>query len=184
MNPALAEADFRPANPLVAKSQCFSRALQTDSPRSALRSTCQPACCNLRLMNIEWVRRFCLSLPSATEQVQWGSDLVFKVGGKLFAVMPLEPGGPWLSFKCSPEDFAELIERPEIRPAAYLARAHWVSLETESALSREEVERLIRQSHGLVASRLPKKVQAKLLDGGKQAAWKHGRKTGQGRDSH
>jgi predicted DNA-binding protein (MmcQ/YjbR family) len=127
-------------------------------------------------MNIDWIREYCCSLPGATEQVQWGDDLVFKVGGKMFAVMPLEPGGPWLSFKCTPEEFADLIERPGVRPAAYLARAHWISVETEGALPRGEVERLVRQSYGLVLSKLPKKTQAKILKSRKRAtqsrAWK------------
>ncbi len=127
-------------------------------------------------MNIDWIRKYCLSLPAATEQVQWGNDLIFKVGGKMFAALPLEPGGPWMSFKCSPERFAELIERPGVRPAAYLARAHWVSLEAESALAREEIERLVRQSHGLVVSRLSRKLQAKIMAGGKPAACSRARK--------
>ena len=114
-------------------------------------------------MNIDWIREYCCSLAGATEQVQWGDDLVFKVGGKMFAVLPLEPTGSWLSFKCTPEEFADLTERPGLRPAAYLARAHWVSLETEGVLPRREIERLIRQSHGLVLSKLPRKTQAKIL---------------------
>lgn len=113
-------------------------------------------------MMAEWVREYCLSLPGATEQIQWEDDLIFKVGGKLFAVMPLEPGGPWLSLKCSPEEFAELTERPAIKPAAYLARAQWISLETEDALPRREVERLLSSSHGLVLAKLPKKIQDKI----------------------
>lgn len=117
-------------------------------------------------MNVEWIRQYCLSLPAATEQVQWGSDLIFKVGGKMFAALPLEPGGPWISFKCSPEEFAELVERQGIRAAAYLARAHWISLETENSLPRQEIERLVRQSHGLVLSKLSKRMQAKILGAG------------------
>jgi predicted DNA-binding protein (MmcQ/YjbR family) len=70
----------------------------------------------------DWIRKHCLSLPHTTETVQWGNDLVFKVGGKMYAVMALDPGPHVLSFKCSPEDFAELTERPGIIPAPYLAR--------------------------------------------------------------
>ena len=58
-------------------------------------------------MNIDWVRRYCMSLPHTTESVQWGNDLVFKIGGKMFAVAVLEPAKVWLSFKCSPEEFAD-----------------------------------------------------------------------------
>ena len=42
-------------------------------------------------MDAEWLRRLCLSFPGTTEQIQWGYDLLFKVGGKMFAVTPLEP---------------------------------------------------------------------------------------------
>ena len=42
-------------------------------------------------MNVDWLRELCLSFPGATEQIQWGYDLLFKVGGKMFAVTPLEP---------------------------------------------------------------------------------------------
>jgi predicted DNA-binding protein (MmcQ/YjbR family) len=113
-------------------------------------------------MDIDWVRRYCLSLPHAKEQVQWEDDLVFKVGGKMFAVVPLEPARLWLSFKCTDEEFADLVERPGIIPAPYLARAHWVALESEDALTRSEVQRLLRQAHELVFAKLPKTLQAEL----------------------
>jgi predicted DNA-binding protein (MmcQ/YjbR family) len=116
-------------------------------------------------MDIDWIRKFCLALPGATEQVQWEDDLLFKVGGKMFAVVPLEPAPLWMSFKCSEEDFAELIEMPGIIPAPYLARAKWVALETESALPRAEIERLLGQSHTLVLAKLTKKVQAGIAQG-------------------
>ena len=113
-------------------------------------------------MNIEWVREFCLSLPHTTEHLQWEIDLVFKVGGKMFAVVPTEPGRLWMSMKCSSEEFAELIERPGIIPAPYLARAKWVALESEDALPRAEVQKLLRTAHALVFAKLPKKAQEKL----------------------
>jgi predicted DNA-binding protein (MmcQ/YjbR family) len=113
-------------------------------------------------MDIEWVRQYCLSLPYATEQVQWEDDLVFKVGGKMFAVVPLEPSRLWLSFKCTDEEFADLVERPGIIPAPYLARAHWVALEAEDPLTRAEVQRLLHQAHELVFAKLPKRLQAQL----------------------
>ena len=114
-------------------------------------------------MNIEWVRRYCMSMPHATESVQWGSNLVFKVGGKMFAVGSLEPAKVWLSFKCSPEEFAELTERPGIIPAPYLARSQWVALETEDALTASELKRLVRKSYNLVLEKLPKKIRPALL---------------------
>jgi predicted DNA-binding protein (MmcQ/YjbR family) len=113
-------------------------------------------------INIEWVRKYCLSLPNVSEHVQWEIDLVFKIGGKMFAVMPMEPARVWLSFKTSPEVFAELVERAGIIPAPYLARAMWVAMEEEGALPQAEVERLLRQARELVFAKLTKKMQAEL----------------------
>jgi len=114
-------------------------------------------------MDVSWVREFCLSLPHTTEKVQWEDDLVFKVGGKMYAVVALEPGDHWLSSKCASEEFADLVERPGVLPAPYLARAQWVSLETEDALPRPEIKRLLRQAHDLIFAKLPKKTQAAMV---------------------
>lgn len=113
-------------------------------------------------MNIDWVRRHCLSLPQTTETIQWGDNLVFKVAGKMYAVAALEPANHWLSFKCAPDDFDRLVEQPGIVPAPYLARAQWVALETGDALSTAEIKRLLGQAREIVIARLPKKTQAAL----------------------
>src|SRR5712692_11162456 len=114
-------------------------------------------------MDVDWLRKLCLSFPGATEQIQWGYDLLFKVGGKMFAVTPLEPAPVCLSFKASPETFAELTERPNIIPAPYLARAQWVALQTRDALPADELVRLLRESYDLVFAKLPKKTRDALL---------------------
>jgi predicted DNA-binding protein (MmcQ/YjbR family) len=114
-------------------------------------------------VDLERLRALCLGLPGVTEHNIWEGDLTFKVGGKMFAHTVLEPGHPvWLSFKASPEDFAELTERSNIIPAPYLARAQWVALETRDALGVEELEQLIRAAHTLVVARLTKKIREAL----------------------
>jgi|SRR5271168_1512354 len=110
-------------------------------------------------MNVDWLRELCLSFPHATEQIQWGSDLLFKVGGKMFAATPLEPARVCLSFKASPETFAELTERPNIIPAPYLARAQWVALETRDAIPLGELAPLLRESYDMVFAKLSKKLR-------------------------
>ena len=110
-------------------------------------------------MDVDWLRELCLSFPGATEQIQWGYDLLFKVGGKMFAVTPLEPAPVCLSFKASPENFAELTERPNIIPAPYLARAQWVALQTRDALPPEELARLLRDSYDMVFAKLARKTR-------------------------
>ena len=113
-------------------------------------------------MDVEWIRKWCMALPHTTETVQWGYDLVFKIGGKMYAVTPLEPAPVYLSFKCSPEVFAELTEREGVIPAPYMARAQWVALQREGALPRAEIKQLLKKSYGLVMAKLPKKTQAAL----------------------
>src|SRR5438132_13342557 len=106
-------------------------------------------------MNVDRLREVCLSFPGATEQIQWGYDLLFKVGGKMFAVTPLEPAPVCLSFKASLENFAELTERPNIIPAPSLARAQWLALQPRDALPAEELARLLRESYDMVFAKIP-----------------------------
>lgn len=116
-------------------------------------------------MDAEYIRAQCLAFPGTTEHVQWGDDLVFKVAGKIHAVVVLHPAAVWLSFKASPEKFFELIERPGIIPAPYMARAKWVALETKDALSPDELVSLLRQSYDMVVAKLPKRIREALAAG-------------------
>jgi predicted DNA-binding protein (MmcQ/YjbR family) len=108
-------------------------------------------------MTIDTVRTICRALPDATEDIKWEHDLVFSVGGKMFAVVRLEPPHT-VAFKCTPEAFAELIERDGIIPAPYLARAMWVQDQgVAEPLDRRELAQLIRGSYDLVLAKLPKR---------------------------
>src|SRR4051794_12048979 len=106
-------------------------------------------------MNLESVREVCLSFPHATENMQWGTDLCFKIAGKMFAVANTEPAGeqPRLSFKCTPEGFADLCEREKIIPAPYMARNHWVALQSYSALPAAELRERLREAYRLVMAK-------------------------------
>jgi predicted DNA-binding protein (MmcQ/YjbR family) len=115
-------------------------------------------------MKVDAIREFCLAFPQATENLQWGDDLCFKVGGKIFAIVSLD--NPRLCFKCTPEIFAELIEGEDIHPAPYVGRYKWVMLDRLDVLPGYELEELIRQSYGMVATKAPK------LKGGKSKSRK------------
>ena len=121
-------------------------------------------------MHIEELRKLCLSFPGVTEHEIWGSDLTFKVGNKMFAHSVLEVAPVWLSFKTSDEKFAELVERQDVIPAPYLARAKWVALETREAIPSAELHELLRESYDLVVAKLPKKIQANLTTKSKTTA--------------
>ena len=110
-------------------------------------------------MTLHRIREVCLSLPDATEQIQWGKDLVFKIRGKMFCVACTEPVAPpkvALSFKCDDETFAELIERDGVIPAPYMAQHKWVAPEQFDTLGAAELEKLIRRAYAIVSSKLPK----------------------------
>jgi predicted DNA-binding protein (MmcQ/YjbR family) len=114
-------------------------------------------------MDPEAIRKYCLSLPHVTERVQWGNDLLFCIGGKMFAVAGLDAKYPTkLSFKCTPEKFVELIELEGIIPAPYVARYHWVALEDLDALPARELKDLLQNAYQLVHDKLPKKVRGQL----------------------
>lgn len=110
-------------------------------------------------MNAERLRAYCLELPGATETVQWGADLVFKVGGRMFAVIDLTPGRTGISFKCTPEEFNQLVEQEAVEPAAYAARYHWVTVRAWDAVPDREMRRLVTDSYEMVRAKLPRKRQ-------------------------
>lgn len=109
-------------------------------------------------MNVDEIRKFCLSFPDATEKLQWDDALCFKVSGKLFAVLGLD--NVRITFKCAPETFTELIERKDIDPSPYLGRYNWVIQHRLDALPWDELKDLIRQSHDMVATKLSRKRPA------------------------
>ena len=113
-------------------------------------------------MDIDSIRNYCLSFPNATEDIQWGDDLLFRIAGKIFAGTGLNPvSASRISVKCTPEEFGELIEREGIIPAPYTARYHWVSIEF-GALGEIELKELIKHSYEMVLSKLPKKARLGL----------------------
>lgn len=104
----------------------------------------------------------CRALPGTTEDIKWGADRVFSVGGKMFAALAADaPDG--ISFKADDDRFLELTDRPGIVPAPYLARVKWVRVQA-GALGDAELAALLRRSHELVLAKLPKRVQKEILD--------------------
>src|SRR6185312_9777067 len=104
-------------------------------------------------MNVDSIREYCLSLPHATEDIQWGNDLLFRIAGKIFAGMSLDPPHS-LSFKCTPEKLDELIELEGIIPAPHTARNKLVMLELLDALRDSEIKSLIANSYEMIFSKL------------------------------
>ena len=114
-------------------------------------------------MDLDSVRAFCTGLLHATEDVKWGHDLCFLIGGKMFAVTCLDATVDHrLAFKCSPEKFADLIEIAGIIPAPYMARNNWVMMQRFDVLRDTEIRSLIRESYEIVLAKLPKRSRLML----------------------
>ena len=102
-------------------------------------------------MTNDTIREHCLSMPHTTETVQWGDHLLFKVGGKMFAIIALD--GHSRSLKCTAETYAELVEMEDIVPASHnMWKYQWVTTETLGALPdrqfREPPHHVVRAGAG------------------------------------
>lgn len=109
------------------------------------------------------IARFCRGLPGATESIQWGDDLVFKVGGKMFAVLgPWSAKAPHLAIKASDDSFEILTRQANIVPAPYLARAKWVQPTALSALPRRDLFAYLSRAHANVVEGLSRNKRIDL----------------------
>jgi predicted DNA-binding protein (MmcQ/YjbR family) len=119
-------------------------------------------------MDNERIREFCLSLPHATESVNWGHHLVFwvgdkAIGGKMFALIHLDGEGTGVVwFHCGAERYQELLEIDGIIPAPYMAKAHWVTVERWDLMRQRGFEDELRKAHRLIFEKLPKRTKTVL----------------------
>jgi len=115
------------------------------------------------MMTTDQIAAFCLALPGTREDLKWGSNRVFSVAGnKMFAVLDFL--GENLAFKVHSDLFLGFVDRPGIRPAPYLARAHWISMSScQIPMGDDELRDLLTRAHQLVVRKLPKRLQPGLL---------------------
>jgi len=92
----------------------------------------------------------CRALPGVTMVVQWGADGVYKVGGRIFAVV----GPDGVSFKATDIAFEALTQSGRAIPAPYLARAKWVRFDSLAELDDGEMTDWLATAHALVAAKL------------------------------
>lgn len=116
-------------------------------------------------MNIEDYRDFCLSLPGTTEETPFGPDtLVFKVGGKIFALTDLQTFASF-NVKCDPERAAELRERYDyVRPGFHMNKKHWNTILVGTGATDAQMREWLTESYQLIVAALPKAVRAELQE--------------------
>jgi len=103
--------------------------------------------------------------PGVSAEIKWEDDLIFMVAGKMFCglcVSGVEKGK--FSFKVEAERFLELTDRPGFRPAPYMARAHWVTLDDPNVVPLTERQQFVRRAYELVFAKLTRKQQRELAD--------------------
>jgi predicted DNA-binding protein (MmcQ/YjbR family) len=103
-----------------------------------------------------------MALPGATMTIQWGDDHVYKVGGKMFAVLGGAVGASGFSLKVSDVAFEVLSETGRAIPAPYLARAKWLHFADLSAQDAGEVADWLKTAHALIAAKLTRKARAEI----------------------
>lgn len=115
------------------------------------------------LMTVEEIRDYCLAKKAVTEGFPFNAEtLVFKVGGKMFLLIPLESNPPTFSAKAKPEWSAELrAQHPQISGAYHMNKLHWNSVVCDG-LRKELILKLIDHSYELVFQSLPKKIKEQL----------------------
>jgi len=115
-------------------------------------------------MNIQQYFEYCLSKKGVTEHFPFDEDtLVFKAGGKMFALSSLsqwEKGNPSVNLKCDPERAEELrAEYDDIKPGFHMSKVHWNTVSVNSDISDKMVRELIDHSYDLIFKSLTKKLQ-------------------------
>lgn len=115
-------------------------------------------------MNIEVLRDYCLTFKGVTEELPFGpSTLVFKVMGKMFALMPLDVEILTISLKNTPEKNIELrADHSFIKGAFHMNKTHWNSVDIETGTKYTLITELISDSYKIVASGLTKKLKEEL----------------------
>lgn len=116
-------------------------------------------------MNTETLRDYCLSKPGTTESFPFGNEtLVFKVGGKVFALLATDRQPTTINLKCDPERAVQLREENSaVVPGYHMNKTHWNTITIDSRVRTSEVQEWIDHSYELVKKSLPKAVQAELI---------------------
>ena len=120
-------------------------------------------------MNIQAFYDYCLSKRGVTEHFPFDEDtLVFKVGGKMFALSSLtqwEKGEATINLKCDPERALELrAEYESIQPGYHMSKVHWNTITVNGDVSLSMLKELIDHSYDLVFKSLTKKIQAEIME--------------------
>jgi predicted DNA-binding protein (MmcQ/YjbR family) len=115
-------------------------------------------------MTRDSVLTFCTRLAGAVEDYPFGDDVaVFKVGGRMFALVILTGRDGFVNLKCDPDFALELRDRyAAVRPGYHANKRHWNSVDLDGSVPADELSEMIEHSCSLVVGGLPKAERARL----------------------
>jgi predicted DNA-binding protein (MmcQ/YjbR family) len=110
------------------------------------------------------VLAICLALPAAEETYPFGDEVaVIKVGGRMFALVPLTEGPVSVNLKCDPARALELrAAYAAVRPGYHQDKRHWNTVDLDGSVEDDVVRGLIEDSYDLVVAGLPRAVRTQL----------------------
>ena len=113
-------------------------------------------------MDLAQFREYCLRKPCASEGTPFGPDvLVFKVGGRIFALASLDEVPARANLKCDPDLALELRDRyKQVTPGYHMNKKHWNTVEIDTGIPDADLRKMIDHSYELIVKSLPKAAQA------------------------
>jgi predicted DNA-binding protein (MmcQ/YjbR family) len=115
-------------------------------------------------MNNEEIHEYCLSKPAVTEGFPFNDTaLVFKVAGKMFALLDLAEDSRGISLKCDPELAISLREQhPEVTAAYHFNKQHWNGINLKGSIADAQLKEWIDHSYNIIVDSLPKSKRETL----------------------
>ena len=106
-------------------------------------------------------------MPGSVEDYPFGDGVaVFKVGGRMFALVPLEGDPGSVNLKCDPGLALELRDRyPAVRPGYHQDKRHWNTVELDQSIEDDELREMIENSYSLVFAGLTRAQRARVAEG-------------------
>lgn len=117
-------------------------------------------------MNKEQLQNYCISHKGAIAEHPFGAGVtVYKVMGKMFALVPEDDSKLSISLKCDPV-WAQVLRQTykAITPGYHLNKQHWNTVAIDNSISDEEIYEMIDHSYELVVKNLKKIDRVKLSD--------------------
>lgn len=113
--------------------------------------------------------------PEAVEDYPFGPDAkVYKIQGKMFALVYVRHGSDCINLKCDPREAIELRDVfSAVQPGYHMNKTHWNTVILDGSIPLGEIERMIDNSYGLVVKSLKRSVRAGLeLRHGKETLYR------------